>query len=246
MFTFGPALRYNSAVVTYQPLLDDNPTGLWLCGEASPSAVIPAIVGPTGTLAGASYAAYNSALGSYPSGLSLTSATTETRLLTNLGASTAWLTFTAECVFRPTALTVPCALMNKTQFYAGNFQQFPFVVLLNANGSLTLNLDNGTDWVYSSSTTSSAGLVSINTTYHIAAVIRNAGVCEVYLDGVQVISATIGFSLSTSSHPFAFGGYAALNDGGSGTHGFVGALAACAIFPTALSAGRIAAHAALA
>jgi Concanavalin A-like lectin/glucanases superfamily len=229
-------------VSKFQAIIDDKPTAFWPCENLS-GATVSSLIGPDASVGGASYGALGASVGVYSNALELTSATTSTRLLTGIGASAAWTTFTTTCVFRADSLSAEISLMSKSEYFAGTTASFPFNVLINTNGSVSLILSNGGDFTADLTLTTATGLIVAGAFYHVGAVVRASGLCEIYIDGVQVASSTTAFSISTSGVQFAFGGHPALAGGGVNLRGLDGVLAGCGIFPTALSGARLLEHA---
>lgn len=90
-------------------------------------------------------------------------------------------------------------------------------------------------------TTPILGLMSATTfiagtTYHIACVYNNAGVCKIYVNGVLDASGTMTGSTANSNSPLRIGAR------GDGAEFFNGVIDEVAIYPRELTAARIAAH----
>lgn len=131
-------------------------------------------------------------------------------------------------------------IIGKNEFFAGAITSFPIAVKWNtATSKIELALSQGNDFTIDA-TIQSATLVA-GTDYHVAVVYRNAGLCEIYVDGVLSGSATIGFAINTTGLGWTIATPTELG-GGVGIGSFEGRIAEVAFYSVALSSARILAH----
>lgn len=132
-------------------------------------------------------------------------------------------------------------VFTKSSYFATATTDFPFSLDHGANGKFTVILDSGNDFTADSTTTSTYSYAR-DATHHVAVVVRNSGVCELWVNGVQDSTWTIAFALSTGSQPWTLGGVALENGGGVGGLRFLGRASHWAIYNTALTGAAIQAH----
>lgn len=226
----------------FTEILADSPSA-FIPGESLAGTTVGALVGGSATMQGTGYSLDTTDVGLFESTIKQTSSTGNSSLRTALGASAAWTTFTVSGFFVLDSLSAACQIMSKGQYFAGDNAQFPMAVSVNTNGSLSATLSYGGDFTVDATLLTASGLVSVGTPFHAALVVRASGLCELVINGVQRATATLTSSVSTSAHPFAFGGPSSFNGGGVGSAiCMVGRMAGLAVFPTALSVARLAAH----
>lgn len=151
-------------------------------------------------------------------------------------------TLTMELLFAPAA-SQPASLahiLSKNQYFATAFFNFPIALVIDSALKLTLRIDSGTDFVVNTQINYATALTAGNW-YHIVCVYRGSGLCEIYLQGVQVASSTIAYNTPTNSDSWRVG---SATDGGAGAalNTASGKYAEVALYSTALSSARIAAH----
>jgi hypothetical protein len=109
-----------------------------------------------------------------------------------------------------------------------------------ATTKLEFRLSKGDD--YNPDLILASGTLSPGTSYLVHAVYRSSGLCELYVNGVQVDSSTVAWSISDSgSVPWSIG-CATPNVVPASDIAFAGRIGEAAVFSTALSAARIARH----
>lgn len=132
-------------------------------------------------------------------------------------------------------------IMGKTQYFASNTHDFPIGLVWDAtNQEVLLRLASNNDFSVDASLSTSG--LSAGVDYHIVAVYRANGLCEIWVNGVRNVSTTIGFTIASSSPiQYRIGEQQELGGGVGQTH-FNGRIGEPAIYFTALSQARIEAH----
>jgi YD repeat-containing protein len=116
---------------------------------------------------------------------------------------------------------------------------FPVRLFYSATNGFQFVLSRGDDYLYD--LTLSSGAVTAGQWYHVVAVYRQNGQCELWVNGAMVASQTIGFTITGNSRNWKLAN-ATENTGGTDIAAFSGMLADAAIYGTALSGARIQAH----
>ena len=131
-------------------------------------------------------------------------------------------------------------IYSKNQFFAAAFPDFPISIRWDtANTRLQAVLSSGGD--FTADLTLNSTTLSTATWHHVVFVYRGNGLCELYINGALDASASIGFSISSTSMNWLVGS-ATENSGGVNNTAFVGKIAEVAFYDKGLSASRIAAH----
>nr|MBL8412737.1 hypothetical protein [Dechloromonas sp.] len=220
----------------------DGPVVFMKLDDASGATCVDEI-GADGAIVGTDYTRGAAAIGAFADSTALTVQASDTRIVsTNYNM---YPEFTVAVFFDVDAVSGVQTLVSKSSYFASATTDFPFALLINADGSLSAKIDSGNDYSTDQILTTAAGLVAALTPHHAAYVHRDNGLCEIYLDGVQVASVTIAFAMATGSRYWTWGAPALPYGGGAGTQGFKGRMAGATLFDHALSADRIAAHATL-
>lgn len=163
------------------------------------------------------------------------------------GINTNFTAFTLEFIINPDTTQPDAAqyLFSKSSYYATSTTDFPASVTYSSSGqSVTLVLSKGDDFSKDVSLNSGAGTVPKGARTIVHAVYRQNGQCEIWTNGVMRASTTINFAISTNTRNWMIAAAAFANDGGVGQHRLAGYMDEAAIYNYALSATRIAAHAA--
>ncbi len=149
---------------------------------------------------------------------------------------------TLEFLFNPNASGSGAGgfLVGKSVFFAAVAGDFPIQVLWDAALSkVGFKLSSGNDFAYDASILSNVMATGVD--YHVVAVYRANGLCELYIDGVLAASTTIGFTINTNARNWRIAA-AQENAGGVGASAFAGRMGEVAIYNAALSASRVLAH----
>lgn len=160
--------------------------------------------------------------------------------------STIWPEFTVEVLVHPEGAASAGEIISKRSYYATAATDFPFAVDHNADGTVSVILDAGDDFTANVVLTST-GTFARDKTHHVVVVVRNvgatpSGLCELYVNGGQEASATIGFALPSGTRNWTLGATAFEYEGGVGGLRFDGRLQHWAIYDKALPATRIQDH----
>lgn len=140
-----------------------------------------------------------------------------------------------------------CHLMNHNNYFSPTFSNFPIALRYqnDVQDNIQMHLSQGDDFV-ADAILGSSGLSPVNpgTWYYVVGVYRDSGLCELYIDGSQVDSTNIGFTISsvTGGIGWATGRAAGEFGGGIGISGFVGNFCEVAHYNFALSSAQIANH----
>ncbi len=114
-----------------------------------------------------------------------------------------WAAFTLELKIRPTSVTASTFISqsNNTSPNRG------WAIVLNANGSLTVNVcGDGTSGAAATTTvTTATGLIVANTTYTIALIRNNSNLTRLFINGVMVASFTAERGSFKSDTPLSIG-----------------------------------------
>jgi hypothetical protein len=147
---------------------------------------------------------------------------------------------TAEAWFRTVGSQADASptIIGKITYYAVGALDFPYGIRLNGSGQIEMVLSNGGD--FSTDATLTGPVVTDGRWHHVVGVFQN-GTSYLYLDGRQVASAATSFNLSATTYAWAAARASAENGGGLGQSNFRGRLAHLAVYPSALSAARVAA-----
>lgn len=127
-------------------------------------------------------------------------------------------------------------IITKNVFLANSHANFPIRITM-SSGLYSFGLSMGDNYTIDLSLAAPKDL----SLTHIVGVYRANGLCELYINGQLVNSATINFSISSSDAPWRFG-HTTPYGGGVGLNGFAGILGDCAVYNKALAADRILAH----
>lgn len=130
-------------------------------------------------------------------------------------------------------------LFSKSSFYATSYANFPISLVYYPSYGFALLLSRGND--YSTDLMLSSGAVTPGQWYHVVAVYRANGQCELWLNGVLIASQTINFSISASEYPWRIANAFEVG-GGSDLAAFSGKISDAALYWAPLSAERIQAH----
>lgn len=159
-----------------------------------------------------------------------------------LGLTTAYTTLTLEFGVRfPTSGARNGYVISKNSYFAVTQTDFPVGVWWDATAkTLKLEVDSGNDFAFDQTITSSA--ISLDTWHLVHVYVRPSGggnLIELYVDNVQVASATSTTTIASNSRPWRVGGPSLENGGGVGGVGVPRAdFAHVAIYNSALSAAR--------
>lgn len=149
---------------------------------------------------------------------------------------------TIECWFNAssTGHDANSFMISKVQYYADGWNDFPISVAWDpVNSKVLLRLSKGDSFTVTS--TLSSTVLTPNTDYHLAAVYRPNGNCEIFINGALVASTVINFSIPGTFYPWTIG-TPTENGGGIGNGSFNGKIGEVAIYDKALSASRILRH----
>jgi hypothetical protein len=162
-----------------------------------------------------------------------TAAVTRTGMATGISTN-----YTSECTiefFFYAEASQPDAsptLVTKRQYYASATNLFPITVNWDTvNTRVQFQLDSGND--YNADTTIYSGTLSTARWYHVAAVYRASGLCELYIDGVQVAQTTINYTIGAPTSTWEIGRSSEYS-GGVGESSFNGRIAEVALYNRAL------------
>lgn len=151
--------------------------------------------------------------------------------------------FTVSCFINAAASGhgTLATIVGKAQYFASNTQDFPFALVWDpTTQEVLLRLASNNDFTVDT-ILSTTGL-SAGVDYHIAAVYRASGVCQLWVNGVLNASTTIAYTIASSSPiQWRIGEQQELG-GGVGQSHFNGRIGEVAIFSSALSQLRIESH----
>ena len=159
-----------------------------------------------------------------------------------LGLTTAYTTLTLEFGVRfPTAGARSGYVISKNSYFATAQTDFPVAVWWDHSArTLKLEVDSGNDFAFDQTITSSA--ITADAWHLVHVYVRPAGggaLIELYVDNVQVASATATTTIVTNTRPWRIGGPSFENGGGAGGVGVPRAdFAHVAIYNAALGASR--------
>ena len=245
--TSAQSIAVAAGATTYTAaVLSDSPVAYYRCDDnASNNAVVPAVGSP----------GFNAVLASGASGTANTSTVTTAGLLA--GAADAAFSFSAAQYIRAPALAASFASLTVWTFecvynaivvpyYGTLVQSGP--VASGSTGSLEVNaVDAGSGKYYLRFMQSGVGQVASTPNYNLGtkvhlAVVRNGATDYVYINGTLLASfANVWTMRTTDTWRFGAGSFS----GTDGQYPFAGVLDEIAVYGTALSGARIAAHAAL-
>lgn len=159
-----------------------------------------------------------------------------------LGLTTAYTTLTLEFGVRfPTAGARSGYVVSKNSYFATAQTDFPVAVWWDHSArTLKLEVDSGNDFAFDQTITSSA--ITADAWHLVHVYVRPAGggaLIELYVDNVQVASATATTTIATNTRPWRIGGPSFENGGGAGGVGVPRAdFAHVAIYNAALASTR--------
>jgi RHS repeat-associated protein len=130
-------------------------------------------------------------------------------------------------------------IFTKNSYYASSWQDFPVRLSYSPTNGFEFALSKGND--YSWDAILSSGAVTPSQWYHVVAVYRQNGLCELWVNGAMVASQSVNFTVSSNARPWKLAN-ATENAGGANHAAFWGMLSEAAIYSTALPAARIQAH----
>lgn len=134
-------------------------------------------------------------------------------------------------------------IVTKISYYADTTSDFPIALAWRpSTGRVELRLANSGD--YALDMTLQSAPLTPGQNYHVVGVYRASGLCELYINGDLAASSTIGFTISTNSRAWTIGGATPFSVPASNC-AFAGRIGEVAIYGSALSAARVAAHYAL-
>lgn len=133
------------------------------------------------------------------------------------------------------------ALVGKATYYAAATTDFPISLVWRPDVSkVAFRIANGTGWAYTAELLSA--VLATDVVVHAVGVYRISGLCELYINGTLADSITIASGLPAPSVPWTVGGLTP-NSVGADASAFKGRISEAAVYSTALSSARIAAHA---
>jgi hypothetical protein len=228
---------WNSGVAYAAAVLADSPVGYWRLGESSGTTMTDSSGnGHDGTYVNTPTLGQTGAVPGNTSAL-FTAASTQRGVVTDRAALDITGALTLEAWVNCASYATNRGIIAK---YLGSGNQRSYVLTINSSGNL-LAVISRTGVFATAKTITTSNVIGLNTWRHVAFVYVPSTSMEIFLDGVSVL-------LDTTSVPSsAFSGSADLwigqqFDSATAANAWDGLLDECAVYNTALSSARIAAH----
>lgn len=218
-------------------VLADSPQGYWRLQEAAGSIAESALPGGVSGTYGGTYSLGHAARGGRAVRVD-DAGDGQVHLGTNTNYTNA---FTLEIWVNPNSSQPDGGrhIFTKNSYHATTHSDFPVRLGYTAVDGFYVLLSKGNDASYDA--TLKSGPLPSERWYHVVAVYRKNGQCELWVNGSMVASQTINFTVSSNSRPWKLGNGTEYGGGGN-AGGFSGVLSDAALYSSALSASRIQAH----